>query len=175
MKGSMKISLLYILCGLILSPFILEAQDPQPKVYTGSVHIKQNVAEVRNDSVFLDMDITLYGVPVHSTNSLILTPVLFFEKDSLRLPYIRIHGKQKDRMYKRSVILSKGKKEDKSAYVVLRHDSIITQVISYRDTITYEPWMEEAGLLLEGSFKKYNDKLISTYTDVLTEDLNLVP
>lgn len=174
----MKISLLYIMCGLLgllLFPLVSKAQDPHPRVYAGSVHVKQNVAEVRNDSVFLDMDITLCGVPVYSANSLTLTPVLFSEKDSLRLPYIRIHGKQKDRMYKRAVILSKGKKEDKSAYVVLRHDSLITQVISYKDTITYESWMEDAGLLLEGAFKNYNDKPVSTYIDVLTDDLNLVP
>ncbi|MDF9831433.1 DUF3868 domain-containing protein [Parabacteroides sp. PF5-6] len=171
----MKISLLYIVAGLLLFPVIPKAQDPQPKVYTGSVHVKQNVAEVRNDSVFLDMDITLYGVPVHSDNTLLLTPVLLTEKDSLRLPYIRIHGTQKDRMYKRSVTLSKGKKEDRSAYVILRHDSLITQVVSYRDTLAYEPWMKEASLLLEGSFLKYNGKPSAIYRDMLTEDLYLSP
>lgn len=170
----MRISLYIMLCGLFF-PHLLKAQVFPPKVYTGAVHVKQNMAEVRNDSVFLDMDITLYGLPVYSTNSFILTPVIFSEKDSLRLSYIRVNGKHKDRMYKRSVTLSKGGKEDKSAYVVLRHDSLITQVVSYRDTVSYEPWMKEAGLLMEGSYRKYNDKPISTFIDVLTGRLNLVP
>lgn len=159
----------------MLFPLMPKAQDLQPKVYTGAVHVKQNMAEVKNDSVFLDMDITLYGIPVYSANSLILTPVLFSEKDSLKLPYIRVNGKQKDRIYKRSVILSKGEKEDKSAYVILRYDSQIPLVVSYRDTIVYEPWMKEAGLLLEGSYRKYNDKQEWNYIDILTDHLNLAP
>lgn len=123
--------------GLLLFAFMLKAQDRQPKNYTGSVYVKQNLVEVRNDSVFLDMDITLEGVDLYSKNSLILTPVLFAGKDSLALPYIRINGKHKDRMYKRAVTLSKRKKEDRSAYVVLRQDPRGKQMISYRNTLLF--------------------------------------
>lgn len=172
----MRIALPYIviLCGLTVFPPAPKAQDAQqPKVYAGAVHVKQHVAEVRNDSVFLDMDITIYGLPVNSTNSLVLTPVLFSEKDSLKLPHIRINGKHRDRMYEREVVFSKGEKRDKSAYIVLRHEYRMPQIISYRDTVAYAPWMDKAGLLLEGSCRKSDEKQISAYMDILTEHLNL--
>jgi hypothetical protein len=160
---------------LILFPFVPKAQDVQPKVYTGVVHVKQNLAEVKNDSVFLNMDITIYGLPVYSANSLVLTLVLFSEKDSLKLPHIRVNGKHRDRMYKRSVALSRGEKKDRSAYVVLQHEAQMPQIVSYRDTVIYKPWMKEAGLLLEGSYREGDDKPVLIYTDILTAHLNLFP
>lgn len=164
-----------IICMMLCASLTLKGQEAQPKVYDGQVLVKQNIAEIRNDSVFLDMDITIQGVPVYRSYSLILTPVLYSKTDSLNLPYIRINGKHKHRMYKRSFLLSKGRKTDQSAYVVLRDDSLITRVVSYRDTLIYKPWMENAGLCLKGEFKKYNDETIVIYEDVLTEDLNLIP
>ncbi|MDR2970248.1 MAG: DUF3868 domain-containing protein [Tannerellaceae bacterium] len=172
----MRIPLSYIiiLCGLAVFPSAPKAQDvEQLKVYAGAVYVKQHVAEVRNDSLFLDMDITIYGLPINSANSLVLTPVLFSEKDSLKLPHIRINGKHRDRMYGRAVAFSKGEKRDKSAYIVLRHEYRMPQIVSYRDTVAYAPWMEEAGLLLEGSCRKHNDEQISAYMDILTDHLNL--
>lgn len=143
------------------------------ETYRGAVYVKQQTAEIQGDSVVLDMDVCVLGIPVGTYQTLVLEPVLYCESDSLVLPSVVLNGGNKDKMYKRKRVFGRKEKNDPHVMVVLKNERSHAQVVAYKDTIPFSAWMESAGMVLRGTFRNYDDKPVRMYRTVLTEDLIL--
>lgn len=143
------------------------------KVYDGMIYIRQNIAEIRNDSVYLDMDINIHGLKVNKRESLYLFPVLFYGADSIKLAPVVLNGNSKQRKINRKIAIEGYYNPQRNAYVVIENNPIIHRVVSYSTSLRYQPWMDEAGLKLIGEFKNQDDKTTLTIVDLLTDDLLL--
>lgn len=145
----------------------------QTSVYKGMVNIKQNKIELEKGVLSLDMNVSLSGLSVAPHQSLLLTPVLRNGSNSLRLQPIRINGANKQKMYKRALEFQGKAVADDNAYVILESDPTLLQEISYKKEVPFQAWMEHAELILVGELNNYDDIPVQTYTDVLTDDLNI--
>lgn len=167
----MKTSLYILFFFMVMLVFPAQAQTP---VYRGMVKVKQNKAELENGKLTLDMDFSIIGISAGRLQSFLLAPVLRNGSNSLRLQPIRINGANKQKMYQRALAFE-GESAKGDVYVVLKNDPTLLQEINYRKVIPYQPWMEHAELILIGELNNYNDRPIHTYTDLLTNDLNVYP
>lgn len=159
---------------LIWGAFLIGSQFLSgQKVYEGMVYVRQSVAEIKNDSVYLEMDINIHGLQVNNRESLSLYPTLFHEADSIKLPPVILYGKNKQRKVNRTIALEGRYSPQENAYVVLNNNPIIHQVVTYSQTLACSPWMKEAGLKLIGEVRDMDDNIIYTLSDTLTEDLRL--
>lgn len=166
----MKHSFLLIICGLLLQGIQwLSAQ----KVYEGMVYIRENNAEVKNDSVYLDIDINIHGLKVNQRESLYLFPTLFHEADSIKLPPVVLNGAIKQRKINRTIAIEGSYKPQAKAYVVIENTPVIHRVVSYQTSLRHRPWMEKAGLKLIGEFKNQDGETVLILSDLLTDDLHL--
>lgn len=145
----------------------------QTFVYKGMVNIKQNKIELEKGVLSLDMNVSLSGLSVAPHQSLLLTPILRNGSNSLRLQPIRINGANKQKMYKRALEFQGKAVADDNAYVILESDPTLLQEISYKKEVPFQAWMEHAELILVGELNNYDDIPVQTYTDVLTDDLNI--
>lgn len=168
MKTSFYIFFLFLIMQVLPS----QAQT-QTSVYKGLVSIKQNNIVLENDVLSLDMNICLSGLSVACHQSLLLTPVLRSGSNSLRLQPIRINGANKQKMYKRTVAFQGEAVAKGDVYVVLEGEPTLLQEVTYEKKLPYQPWMEHAELVLVGELNNYDDIPVQTYTDVLTDDLNI--
>lgn len=167
----MRINWLIGLMGLCILCSGMKAQEKQH--YNGLVFIKEKDIRIEENKLTIDVEINISGIPVGKTQSLVLSPIIYNVRDSLILPPVVLNGNNKNKMYRRQVVLSKGEKTDHSAYMILKNDPTELQVISYTYTIPYQPWMKNAGLVLLGTFRNYNNEPLRTYRNVLIEDLEL--
>lgn len=143
------------------------------KVYEGMVCVKQNIAEVKNDSVYLEMDISIHGLNINSRESLVLYPTLFNDTDSVMLPPVIINGNTKQKKVNRAIKLKGRYPSQTNAYVVIENSPVIHRVIDYEKSLIYAPWMEKAGLKLIGKTTNQDEKTVNTFVDILTDDLKL--
>lgn len=167
----MKYSIFLLLSVLFIQPVIGWGQNST--LYNGRVDFKQNSIEVHDGLVFFDSDISVAGISIGRYQSLVLTPWIHTQTDSLALPPIILYGSNKYKIYRRTEKLNKNKKDKKETYIILKNFPRLIQEISYKDTISYQPWMDKAGLSLVGTFCTYSDTPIETYRHVMTEDLRL--
>lgn len=168
----MKTSLYILFFFLSLQVFQSQAQT---SVYRGMVKIKENKVKIENNQLSLDLNITLSGLSVGRHQSLLLTPVLQNGGNSLRLKPIVINGLNKQKMYKREKAFNGKATVDDIAYVVLKSDPALLQEVAYQKEVPFRAWMEHAELVLVGELVNYDNIPIRTYTDVLTDDLNIRP
>lgn len=91
----MKRAFIYTIFLLTAGVFFTELKAQE--VYLGEVKIIQNRFEQRGDSVYIEMNMNLNGLPVHKNQSFILTPVVETEKASEELPSIVINGKRREK------------------------------------------------------------------------------
>ncbi|WP_288205110.1 DUF3868 domain-containing protein [uncultured Parabacteroides sp.] len=141
----------------------------QATVYNGFVNIKQNKAEVENGQLKLDMNLLLSGLSVGRYQTLVLTPVLRNGNHSFRFAPVRINGANKQKMYERTIAFEGKQVADGGAYVVLKSNPSLLQEVNYKKVILFQPWMEEAELILIGELNNYDDVPVQTYTNVLTD------
>jgi outer membrane protein OmpA-like peptidoglycan-associated protein len=136
----------------------------------------QNRIDVRNnqlyrvkDKVVIDWDILLNGVELSSNNQLTLTPVIQTATGhNVQLPSVIVNGKQRDKLYRRSLILS-GITKDPNVYSVSKaKNKNVIATIPYKTSVPYESWMKNASVYLyedlcgcAGSTKDQAEKLIA--------------
>ncbi|MBF0647209.1 DUF3868 domain-containing protein [Dysgonomonas sp. GY75] len=135
-----------------------------------SIRIKKNELGKMGDKLVMDFDILIHNVHVSANNRLVLTPVIRDTIDGKQqfLPASLINGKTRDKLYKRGLILT-GMEKDLSVHSVFRADKKdVDKVISYKTSITYEPWMKNASVYLsadlcgcDGSAKDYTEYLVA--------------
>lgn len=148
-------------------------REASREVYRGEVSVKQNKAEYVNKKLVLDFDISLCGLSIGRYQSLVLMPMLRFEKDSLIMPPVIVNGANKQKMYERAVELKGEEEAREAAYAIVKNDPEYIQVVSYKKTLPYRPWMSRAELVLIGELENYQGEAIQTFINVLTKNLDL--
>lgn len=164
-----RISQVIIFLIVLLGGQSLTAQE----IYSGKVLVKQNRADVSNDTVYLEMEINIIGLEINSRESLSLYPVLSADKDSLTLPPVILNGAAMQRKADRAIRLKGSYTPQEKAFVVLRNEPEVHRTIVYRDTLTYRPWMKTAGLKLNGIIKDQNEKTLRIISNKLTPGMKL--
>lgn len=168
----MKTSFYIFFFFLIMQVLPLQAQTA---VYKGMVNIKPNKIELEKGVLSLDMHVSLCGLSVARHQSLLLTPVLRNGDKSLRLQPIRVNGANKQKMYKRALAFQGKVAANGNTYVTLESDPVLLQEVAYKKKVPFQTWMEHAELILVGELNNYDDIPVQTYTDVLTDDLDIRP
>lgn len=160
---------LFICLFGLLGNQLLFAQE----VREGMVYVRQNKAEIKNDSVFLEMDINIHGVNINKRESLHLFPTLFHETDSIKLPPIVLNGKTKQRKINRTIAIEGKYAPQEKAYVILENVPTTHWVVSYKINLPKLSWMDKAGLKLIGEIKNQDEDTLLILSDLLTDDLQL--
>lgn len=161
-----KFYLVICLIGLTL------AGHAQTEVYRGQVSVKQNRAERNDTTVDMDFDISLCGLSVGRYQTLTLMPMLRQGGDSLLLPPVVIKGANTYKMYKRVLAFQGKEAADDGAYAVLKNDPLLIQVVSYKKSFPYRPWMTGAAFVLVGELENYEGEPLQTFVNVLTEGVD---
>ncbi len=145
----------------------------------GAQHIRvvpQQVS-VRNDSLQLLLDMDLEAVNVSASTAVIFTPQLLGpSKQLLSLPPVIISGGIRERQDRRERYLSAGK-ESSVPYLRIRDTRHTgSKKITYRMSVPYTSWMQQASLLLCQEVKDCCDlQLLGVDTLVRKLSLNHVP
>ena len=145
----------------------------------GAQHIRvvpQQVS-VRNDSLQLQLDMDLEAVNVSASTAVIFTPQLLGpSKQLLSLPPVIISGGIRERQDRRERYLSAGK-ESSIPYLRIRDTRHTgSKKITYRMSVPYTSWMQQASLLLCQEVKDCCDlQLLGVDTLVRKLSLNHVP
>ena len=117
----------------------------------GNLIIRQKRFIEKNDSLFLSIDIIFSGRLIPSALGMKLVPVLKSGNKSIDLPYVLINGKQRAAYYEREKnLLPYGSKKLEGLYasIIQSGDNNTPQFIRYNINIPYQPWMNQASLLL---------------------------
>lgn len=141
--------------------------------YKGIVSVKQNKIECVDNMLVLNADVKLCGLSVGRYNSLELTLMLRCGNNSVLLQPIVVNGANKQKMYERALVLKGRKAADAEAYVVIKNDPTLLQEISYKKAMPFQPWMEKAELVLVGNLLNYNGTLKHSFTNLLTDCINV--
>jgi outer membrane protein OmpA-like peptidoglycan-associated protein len=133
---------LYLLGWALFSP--VAAQD-----HDGRINVKPKLS-LTADSLYIDMAITLQGVPIDNERSLTLTPVLTGESQTKHLTPLIINGPRRHQLYLRYRALNKNRIKESDYPVAMKREdkSSYTREISYHTSVRYEPWMDNASLNL---------------------------
>lgn len=166
----MKTSFYIMLFFLAICLFPAEAQTA---VYQGLVNVKQNAAELREGSLYLNMDISLSGFSIGRYQTLRLVPVLRNGSEVVRLQPVVINGINKQKMYNRTLAFKGKVIANDGAYIVLKCDPSLYQEVSYEKEIPFHPWMENAEFILVGELTNYNGVPEQTIVNVLTDHLKI--
>ena len=145
MKRAFIYTIFLLTAGLFLTE--LKAQE----VYLGEVKIIQNRFEQQGDSVYIEMNVNLNGLPVHKNQAFILTPVVETEKESEELPSIVINGKRREKAYQRALAFNHGHPPF-PIYTTVIVNQWSRERIAYNVVIPYETWMKDAKLNLRENF-----------------------
>ncbi|MDH6389747.1 chemotaxis protein histidine kinase CheA [Parabacteroides sp. PFB2-12] len=158
----MKTNILITLCLLVASVFSVQAQ--QTAVYKGKAFVEDYDLFMQNDSAFFQATICVTDIPLVKYHTLTITPVLCSGSESLELAPIVLQGGNKDKYYRRAAQLSKGEKAIQSAYVVWKNEPKKIQVVKYKKTLLSQPWMEDARLVLKGTYTRYHGEKAEKYS-----------
>jgi hypothetical protein len=138
-----------------------------------NITTKVNRADLRGNSLNLDVDIRLNYVDVGRYESLKLTLALRdnAKKQIIRLPAIVVNGTNKRQMYDRTVEIMGKEAAKGNNYAVLKSDKGVIQFVPFRRTVAYKTWMSNCSLVLIGEVKDYNDNTVSNFTNVVQQRL----
>ena len=111
------------------------------------VTVRKNQVHIIGDgNVLVDLEITLNGVAVSSSNQLTLTPVIRGENNyRVELPPVIVNGKSRANLYKRSLSLGGS---NMAHSVITANPKTVFKTIPYRATTRYAPWMKNASVYL---------------------------
>lgn len=140
---------------------------PAIQAQEGTVTVKLNKANLRGQTLDMDLDIRVNHVYIASSNSLSLTLALQSGQNIVHLPPVIIHGTNKRQMFERTLELRGLEEALGGAHAVLKNDADLIQLIPYKKAIAYRPWMNKCQLILIGEILDYNNNPIDTFTDVL--------
>ena len=131
---------------------------------------------IKNDSLHIWLDMDLKSVHVNSQTAVIFTPELKGEKGNTHLvplPPVIITGSKRYRYERRERALAIGKETPASPFLVLLENSRTgSKTVSYKVTIPYTSWMQQASLLLRQELKDCCD-LQLLGVDTLTRQIRL--
>ncbi len=142
----MKLFRIFLL--LTLSAFEIIAGN-----YKGEVLFETKTLKEQNDSLFLVMDIHIHSFAVNDCQSLIITPVLETEVNSIWLPYVQVNGNNKRQMIKRWESLRGKNRIYEKPYLVKNINNGEPELLEYSIAIPYEQWMDSARFIIREDFR----------------------
>lgn len=149
----MKRAFIYIL--FLLTTGLYSTELKAQNIYLGEIKVIQTRFEQKGDSVYIEMNVNLNGLPVHKNQSFILTPVIETEKEVEELPSIVINGKKREKAYQRALAFNHGIPPF-PIYTTVPVNQWSREQISYKVAIPYEKWMKNSTLNLQQNFCEYN-------------------
>ena len=107
-----------------------------------------------------------------------MTPVLKGGEYEQELPAVLINGAEKQKVYQRTQALSAGKRNVKAhtspiPAVVIRNDHAVSRMFTYKVSIPYELWMEQAILLLRSQECACHGRKGDIYEDKIVDGIRL--
>lgn len=131
-----------LLSAVLLCALNAGAQKDEP-----TVSVTCNELIKKGNSLYIDAVINVSGEKIKSTRSLTLTPVLEGKTEKMGLPSVLLMGKRSAKVYEREKALH-NLKDEEPHFAVINTSKEEGQVIPYKMTLTYEPWMKDARLVL---------------------------
>jgi hypothetical protein len=100
------------------------------------------------DSLVINMDIDMSRLQLKTNRAQILTPVIASESEEIELPKVMIQGAVKNRAFVRELELNDASYyefESNLPYAIVKPQGRL----NYTFAVPFEPWMSEAGLVIE--------------------------
>jgi hypothetical protein len=163
----MKRVLFFITLSMTLSfTSILYAQR------TG-VSARLNMAELKGNTLNLNMDVKISQMQIGRYESLSITFVLkgTGRGQTQTLPPVIVNGANKRNMFERAVALYGETAARNGAYTVLKNDPQLIQYVEYKRAVAYKSWMNSCQLILVGEIKDYHNNTIRRFTNVLEKQV----
>ena len=128
----------------VLAAFAARAQ------FVGDISIVRKQLCERNGELSMVLDIRVRNCAVTRTQSLVIVPELSTaDRRSVKLfPHILIEGRYQRRMRERRQVLTGNRWMEREPYRTIEATRGIDQTIRYEMTVPYEPWMEQATLVI---------------------------
>lgn len=159
-----RATLLVILTAIWNTNIVAEGIRIIPKSYT-----------VRNDSLYLLLDMDLNSVHVNSLTAVSFIPILQAankQAGKIELPPVIVTGSKRFRFEQRERALAVGQIPVIPYRILLDKQQTGSKSIEYRIAIPYASWMQKASLLLRQEVKDCCDQQVLGI-DTLTKNLNL--
>lgn len=138
----MKTNKLYILIALLCLAGMARSQST-PK---SELVIIKSVTDVKDNSLYVNVDLDLGKIRIPMQDALILTPVIQTpEGRSQSLPAVFVGGRTKFKAYRRAEAFG----APQIAFVSMKVRKDETSVINYSYVLPYDSWMKDAQLLLK--------------------------
>ena len=141
-----------VICIALLSFMTSYKAYSQENRTKGNVDVKVNYIQHKNDSLYLDMQLSKTGKNATCTKSVNFIPVIVAKDYEKRLPAIMLKGRRNYKSYKRSIsLLTKKQLEnynESAPYCVIKDYDNTTRVIDYPVAIPYQEWMNNYDLVI---------------------------
>lgn len=136
-----------------LLPCLVFAQEA-PK---GSLNITTGQPSLRSDGkgkMVIEFNINPGGIRLSADEQLVMVPLIKEPGGkSLLLPQVIVNGRRRSKVEKRMERISQSGENQDAIYKVIRADrNGDVDVIRYRTSVAYQPWMNKAALYLQSEF-----------------------
>lgn len=136
-----------------LLPCLVPAQEA-PK---GSLNITTGQPELRSDGkgrMVIEFNINPGGIRLSADEQLVMVPLIKEPGGkSLLLPQVIVNGRRRSKVEKRMERISQSGENQDAVYKVIRADKNgDVDVIRYRTSVAYQPWMNKGALYLQSEF-----------------------
>lgn len=162
----MKKRILYSALTLVLA-LVATLPASAQKLYKDAILISDATLWQEGNSLYINMLIDVSNLKLDKNRMLTLTPVLTGAQNNIPLEEIIINGKRRQKAYLRARALNRN--------AGLQMPNGQTDIINYRQVLPYQPWMENAVLVLDenlcgcaGHREELNQELI---TDEVSTEL----
>lgn len=167
MKNLTRISPVLILLCALCTPCLSQ------EFYRGEMFVTAQRFSLDDGRLNVELSVDFEGLKMPSDESLTVTPVLRTDVQKQELPSVLINGPEKEKVFRRSQALSGGSHASPIPAVVIRNDAGISRSFKYSVTIPYEPWMEQAVLLLRSQECACHGKAGDVYEDRIADRIRL--
>lgn len=151
---------------------------PGQEFYRGELFVTGQHFSLTDGHLTVELSVDFENLQMPSDESLTVTPVLKSGESEQELPSVLINGAEKQKVYQRAQALSAGKRNVKARTspipaVVIRDDAAVSRAFTYKVSIPYEEWMEQAVLLLRSQECACHGKKGDIYEDKIADGLRL--
>jgi len=146
--------------------------------YRGELFVTGQHFSLTDGHLNVELSVDFESLKMPSDESLTVTPVLRSDECEQELPAVLINGAEKQKVYERTQALSAGKRSSKARTspipaVVIRNDYAVSRSFSYKVSIPYEQWMEQAVLLLRSQECACHGRKGDIYEDKIADGIRL--
>ena len=151
---------------------------PGQEFYRGELFVTGQHFSLTDGHLTVELSVDFENLQMPSDESLTVTPVLKSGESEQELPSVLINGAEKQKVYQRTQALSAGKRNGKARTspipaVVIRDDAAVSRAFTYKVSIPYEKWMEQAVLLLRSQECACHGRKGDIYEDKIADGLRL--